>query len=289
MRILSVFTLLIIVACSNPDFKTIDEDYSMKLTEFGEKERKIEPPCYVQFQWKLLDQNDSALFNERLFIRVDSIYPIHGITESLSLLNEEEAALFTINNENIELEFDEMIRNEKVALSEEGVQTHYLKVEKIYMETEFEHERDKFIEWISAQHELDESTIEDEIISNFITSNFTSDFTKSPSKSGLNYQLFPSNSGLKTSYGKQIKIHYKGGVLGHPEQHSSVKQDFRIGEEMQVIRAIEEMLLYMEQGDSAVIIAPSKIAFGEFGSSTGIIPPASPVYYEIVLDSVKGD
>ena len=276
----------LLCSCNNDGFKQVEEGLEMKLIEFGESIKKIQTPSYVQFQWKIIGANDSVLMEQRLFIKIDSIYPVQGITQSLSHLKEEEAAIFKINPKRIELEFDELITEGALNLKKNAEYLHYLKIEKIYFPDEFEHERDKFIEWISAQNELEESNVELTVIENFAARNFEQRFTICESGSGLQYLIFPSNSGIETGYGKQIKLHYRGGILDQPEQHQLVQQDFRIGEEMQVIRAIEEALLHMEQGDSAIILAPSKIAFGEQGSSTGIIPPATPVYYEIVLDSV---
>ena len=273
-------------SCKNDGFRSLGEQYEMKLIEFGESTKKIQPPSYVQFHWKIMTQKDSILLDERLFLKIDSIYLTQGITQSLSILQEEEAALFKLDSKRIELEFDEIIAEEALDLDQHQGLLHYLKVEKIYFQDEFEQERTKFIEWISAQHELEEDNVEMTVIENFATRNFEKPLTQSESGSGLSYLLFPSHSGIKTGYGKNIKIHYSGGILDHPETHQTVRQDFRIGEEMQVIRAIEELLLHMEQGDSAILLAPSKIAFGEKGSSTGIIPPATPVYYEVVLDSV---
>lgn len=285
--VIAVMCLFVLMQCGPSDgYRELAENYRFQLLQFSDLDKKISPPCYVQFKWLMTEQKDT-LINERLFIRIDSIYPTHGITESLSYLNEGESGLFQTLGKFIELELDEILKEKAIKIKADCSYTLLLQVEKIYQEEEFENEKNKFIEWISAQHELAENNVEQEIIENFIERNKANFKHLQKSPSGMYYQITPSGSDIKTGFGKKVKIRYKGGVLDRSEQHQEVIQDFRIGEELQVIRAMEELLLYLEEGDSAIFIAPSNLAFGETGSSTGIIPPATPIYYEIVLEKVE--
>jgi FKBP-type peptidyl-prolyl cis-trans isomerase len=52
---------------------------------------------------------------------------------------------------------------------------------------------------------------------------------------------------------------------------------------MQVIGGLEEAIGRMREGEKALIILPSELAWGEKGSSTGIIPPFTSVIYELEL------
>lgn len=46
----------------------------------------------------------------------------------------------------------------------------------------------------------------------------------------------------------------------------------------------------MREGETAIVILPSKLAFGHKGSSSGIIPPYTSVIYELSLNKIaKGD
>jgi peptidylprolyl isomerase len=40
-------------------------------------------------------------------------------------------------------------------------------------------------------------------------------------------------------------------------------------------------LSLMKAGERALVYMPSELAFGESGSSTGIIPPKTPIYFDI--------
>ncbi|MCX6182417.1 MAG: FKBP-type peptidyl-prolyl cis-trans isomerase, partial [Bacteroidetes bacterium] len=110
--------------------------------------------------------------------------------------------------------------------------------------------------------------------------------------SGIKYfSIKKSDSHKKPSFGKTVYINYSGRFLDGKEFNSTkmngVPQDFIIGQEMQVIQGIEQMLLFMNEGDMVGMIIPSKLAFGSLGSSSGIVPPNTPVYYELELVSVN--
>ena len=43
----------------------------------------------------------------------------------------------------------------------------------------------------------------------------------------------------------------------------------------------------MKEGDKTKIIIPSQLAFGEYGSSTGLIPPFTTVIYNLEIIKVR--
>ena len=93
--------------------------------------------------------------------------------------------------------------------------------------------------------------------------------------------------GKKISFGTAVSIQYKGSFLSGEVFNNTIgtKQflDFYIGQEMQVLKGIEEALLLMRDGEKMALLLPSWLAFGEEGNSTGIIPPNTPVYYELTV------
>jgi len=63
---------------------------------------------------------------------------------------------------------------------------------------------------------------------------------------------------------------------------------FRLGDPGQVIKGIEIALHLLPKGGKGRFIFPSALAFGPRGSSSGIVPPYTPVEYDIeVLEVVK--
>ena len=62
---------------------------------------------------------------------------------------------------------------------------------------------------------------------------------------------------------------------------------FNMADSAQVIKGLEIGLKKMRQGEVAKIIIPSHSAFGEKGSSTGIVPPYTTLVYEVIMLNVK--
>jgi FKBP-type peptidyl-prolyl cis-trans isomerase len=56
---------------------------------------------------------------------------------------------------------------------------------------------------------------------------------------------------------------------------------------MQVIKGVEEALSFMREGDIVLLLIPSWLGFGIDGSSTGIVPPRTPIVYELELKKVN--
>jgi len=60
-----------------------------------------------------------------------------------------------------------------------------------------------------------------------------------------------------------------------------------VGDTAQVITGLEIGIKKMREGGKAKIIIPSQLAFGENGSSTGIVPPYTSVIYEVTMLKVN--
>jgi FKBP-type peptidyl-prolyl cis-trans isomerase FkpA len=59
------------------------------------------------------------------------------------------------------------------------------------------------------------------------------------------------------------------------------------GYEGQLLPGIEKVLPHLRKGESAKIIIPSHLGFGNQGSSDGSIPPCTPVIYEVKILDIK--
>ncbi|MDQ3110184.1 MAG: FKBP-type peptidyl-prolyl cis-trans isomerase [Bacteroidota bacterium] len=112
-----------------------------------------------------------------------------------------------------------------------------------------------------------------------------------PDSTGLYYISEKEGTGERPAYGKTVNVIYSGILpTGKPidgNAEAGVPFSFPYGAEGQVIPGIMKALSHMKAGGKAKIILPSPLAFGENGSSTGIVPPHTPVIYEIELVSVE--
>jgi FKBP-type peptidyl-prolyl cis-trans isomerase len=112
-----------------------------------------------------------------------------------------------------------------------------------------------------------------------------------PTESGLIFMPLEKGEGRKIEIGDTIMIHYEGIFLNGKYFDSTKrrKQPFQFvyGTEWQVIDGLEEGLSYLREGDKALFIVPSDLAFGSTGSSTGIVPPFTSLIFEVEVMMVK--
>lgn len=276
---------MLLCSCNNDsEFAKTQSGMQWKLERFSDGDNQIHTGSLVQFEWTVLNDAEKELFRNRLFLKIDSNHAQGGIFEALLQLKEEEQGLFIIDNKDLEKEMIKELTSNDVEIALDGNLKHRIMVDKSYNLEEFLNKKKEFLGWVSKLKPVDFNSIENQVIENYISNN---NLDMTSSETGLQYEVFKTNSAVTTSFGKHVKIRYHGGVLGKNKNHITTIQDFYIGQELQVIKAIEEVLLVMEQGDSATILAPSPLAFGEKGSSTGLIPGASPVIYGIRLLSCE--
>lgn len=261
------------------EFTEIHPDHFYKLIDFTEDTNQVQLGSFVQFNWEIRNEIDSNIFSKRLFIRIDTVENQQGLISSLLALKQGYTGAFKFPFTSLEKDFKSTLSEEDF-VDTNAVFIHYFHIDKVFTEQEFIAQKEYFLDWINNMETVNFNSIEHQVIDNYI---FNENLNTSTSSTGLRQIVYANHSGIKTGFGKHIKIKYHGGSLNRPQQHITTQQDFYIGEEMQVIKAIEEAILKMEKGDSSLIIAPSNLAFGEKGSSTGLIPAATPVIYKIHL------
>ena len=113
-----------------------------------------------------------------------------------------------------------------------------------------------------------------------------------PDTSGLYVIPEKIGNGSKPQTGKTIKVRYSGMLFNNHVFDTSGPENvapFTMiwGEEGQLLPGLISALSHMKAGGKAKIILPSPLAFGANGSSTGIVPPHTPVIYEVELISVE--
>lgn len=97
-------------------------------------------------------------------------------------------------------------------------------------------------------------------------------------------------TGPQADKGCQVSISYRGYFENHKTFDSIPENeplDFAIGDSGQVLKGLEIGIKKMREGEKAKIIIPSHSAYGEKGSSTGIVPPYTTLVFEITMLKVK--
>jgi FKBP-type peptidyl-prolyl cis-trans isomerase len=108
---------------------------------------------------------------------------------------------------------------------------------------------------------------------------------------GLYYLPLKQGAGTNPENGDIVKVNYTGYFLDGRKFESTYDRnqtlEFKLGEQGQVLKGLELAISLLSEGAKAKFIIPSQLAFGEAGSSTGIVPPYSTVIYEIELLNIN--
>lgn len=97
-----------------------------------------------------------------------------------------------------------------------------------------------------------------------------------------------SNNSEKVAGGKKVKVSFKGTFLdGKPIDKTEQSLEFIYGTPDQLIKGLNIVIGSLKKGETTKIIVPSRLAFGELGSSNGSIPPYTPLVYEIKIIDIK--
>ncbi|WP_234736915.1 FKBP-type peptidyl-prolyl cis-trans isomerase [Tellurirhabdus bombi] len=123
---------------------------------------------------------------------------------------------------------------------------------------------------------------EDEQINDYVTAQKLTNVEKT--STGLRVAMtktYPDSAQVKT--GQTVYVKYTGRLLNGTQFDSNTAgtYSFKVGEG-QVIKAWEEAIVKMKEGEKAIWVLPSAIGYGEVGSSNGPVP--IPTYSPLAFD-----
>lgn len=131
---------------------------------------------------------------------------------------------------------------------------------------------------------------DDELIEQLILKKYLKDEKNVKTIDGIYYTKLKETSNKTIKRGDEIKIRYVGSFINgvvFDKTFNKQSFEFRYGTPNQVIEGLEKVLKVLKNGEKAKIIIPSQFAFGEKGSSTGIVPPYSTVIYNLEIINIK--
>jgi FKBP-type peptidyl-prolyl cis-trans isomerase len=283
------FLLLIIgisiAACQSKSdfegFKKSRKGFHYQLHTLGESERNVKINDYVTADINYYTLDDSLFFEGRRKIKLGQPAYQGAVEDCFMFLKLGESASFILQagpffKVTLESDIPEF-------LSEESYFKVKLSIIEIQSELEFEKEKQAFLSWIE-----DFGHYEKVILKHFISQE---KIDVKPTKSGLIYLPLEKTNGAKIELGDTITINYEGRFMNGKYFDSTVRTkspfQFVFGTEWQVIQGMEEGLALMHEGEKALFIMPSELAFGSEGSSTGIIPPFTSLIYEVEIIKVN--
>lgn len=108
-----------------------------------------------------------------------------------------------------------------------------------------------------------------------------------PTASGLYFISKKAGKGAQAVAGQKVAVHYTGKLLDGTKFDSSYDRnepiEFMLGQG-QVIPGWDEGIAMMREGEKAVLLIPSKLAYGERGNQ--VIPPCAPLVFDVELVKV---
>ncbi|MFC6996076.1 FKBP-type peptidyl-prolyl cis-trans isomerase [Rufibacter roseus] len=127
---------------------------------------------------------------------------------------------------------------------------------------------------------------EDELILQYLETHNITDYTRTPS--GLYYVIQEEGTGARPVKGDQVEVNYVGRLVQNSRKFDSSYDraetfKFVLGMK-QVITGWDEGVQLMRKGEKAMLLIPSRLAYGLYGSGQAI-PPNSPIMFEVHLIS----
>jgi FKBP-type peptidyl-prolyl cis-trans isomerase len=288
---ISIFILMVTIfpllnSCGKltryPGFKKGSHGIYYQLHTIGDEDSlRAKAGDYITAKLTYLTMNDSVFFKgTRKFQVINPVYE-GAIDECFTMLSPDESATFIIRADNF---FNVTLQSPLPRFIRPG-NSFKVKVEMIEIQSEADYMREKeaFLSWIE-----DFRDYEKVILKQFIAEE---KLDVSPLPSGIFYLNLKEGTGKKIAPGDTVVVNYEGRFLNGKFFDSTVRRNepfqFVYGTEWQVIEGMEKAIGIMREGEKALFILPSELAFGNRGSSSSLIPPFTSLIFEVEILKVS--
>jgi FKBP-type peptidyl-prolyl cis-trans isomerase len=276
--------LMIFVSCNKseyPGYKKGDGDFYYKLYKIGDDTVRCRFYDYITADICYRTMQDSVFFKGRRKFQISQTNFPGSIDDCLILLGKDDSASFILPAQSFFV--NTLSSNLPGFLSETDNIKIDVNIVEIQTPIAYAYEKQAFLKWIEDFGEYEKT-----ILQQYLDE---SKLRIAPLNSGMHYLTLRKGSGKKVALGDTVVVHYEGKFLNGKFFDSTRKRNeafqFVYGQQWQVIKGMEEGIGMMREGEKALFIMPSEMAFGETGSSTGIIPPFTSLIFEVELLSVK--
>jgi FKBP-type peptidyl-prolyl cis-trans isomerase FkpA len=282
---LLILSGLMINACSTrsefPGYSKTRSGIHYHLKVIGEGQSKPIPGDYLTVDILYSTLDDSVFFSARRKFQLEPPSYKGSVEECLGMLTTGDQADFILDTDRF---FNNTLGINPPGFLEESPDFK-ISVNMLDIQTEESYLREKeaFLGWIENFGEYEKVKLRQFI-------NEEQLYAKADS-SGLYFIPLNEKRGKKIELGDTLEVHYEGRFLYGRFFDSTRKRDevfhFIYGQEWQVVEGLEKAIGQMHDGEKALVILPSDLAFGEHGSSTGIIPPFTSLIFEVEILSVR--
>lgn len=290
MRLIrSIFVLASIylfIGCSNksdlfPGFSVTETGIHYKLVSLGDGTNRAMPSDYITINICYRTVHDSLFFQGLRKFQLTAPHFQGSIDECFAMIAQGDSATFYLN---AELFFVKTLETSLPGfIAPNDLMRIDIKMVEIQTEKQYLDEKEAFLQWVDDFGEYEKVILKQYFKGEKISI--------APTQSGLYFIPIVKTTNSNVHEGDTVTVHYEGRFLNGKFFDSTKKRNepfqFVYGQKWQVIEGLEEAIGLMKEGERAIVIIPSNLAFGNEGSSTGIIPPFTSVIFEVELLEVK--
>lgn len=282
-----IFSFLIFLFCcknkkaeSQAYFSYHPLGYYYQLLSFEEKTDKLLPGKIAWISATFKTQKDSIFWdsfnnmNDKFYVRTDTNNNQNFIVNYVSQLEALDSVCILIKPKDF---FAQQFKVDTIPFfsKTDTCVKIFLKLKALFTEEEF----------LKVQQDLELNEMRQ--IYKFYTTEAEANAAMDPAgfywveKSGI-------GKGNEIKIGTTVSIAYEGYFLnGRFLEKSGKDFDLKYGTPDQLLKGLNYVIAGLKMGQNAKIILPSRLAFGENGSSNGIVPPFTPLMYKIKITDIK--
>ena len=284
---IAAFIFILLVSCSQkspyPGYTYDRAGFHFQLLTLGESDKKAAFGDYISANIKYYTLNDSLFFSGKRKIKLEETTVKNGIEACFLKLREQESANFIISANDF---YGRTLESSLPSfLEEDGFLKVYIEILEIQKPEDFDIEKLAFLNWIEDFGDYEKVILQKYLVDQKLP--------VEADKNGFYLLKTTEGNGKCIEEGDTITINYEGRFLNGKFFDSTKRRNqpfqFVYGTEWQVIDGLEKALAYMCNGDKALVILPSEMAFGSRGSSTGIIPPYTSLIFEVEILNVNNN
>ena len=284
--ILYTLIIFLISSCNSgyKNYRKADNGFYYQFLQIGESDK---PPLYGDYiivDLAYSTMNDSIFFaGRRKFKLTPPPFP-GDIDECFAMMAAGDSANFIIDANDF---FTKTINSKLPSFFNNGDKMKVsAKLLEIIDSKTYEKQKREFLSWVE-----DFGEYEKVLLQHYLEGQARS---FAPESNGIYKELIRKGNGINVKRGDTVVVHYEGMFLSGKYFDSTRRRnapfEFVYGTEWQVVKGLDIAIGQMTEGEKAMFILPSQLAFGNKGSSTGIIPPFTPVIFKVELVQVrKGD
>ena len=264
-----------------PGFSRSPSGIHYRLNSLGEVHNSPVPGDYITVDLRYSTISDSVFFNARRKFRLEKPSYRGSVEECFAMMSVGDEADFIIDA----YDFFTITLGSKLPqfFDESAPVKISANLLDIQNEEEYINEEEDFLVWIEDLNEYEQTKIRQFIQEKQIMAK--------PDSLGIYFVTLDKGTGKAIEAGDTVEIHYEGKFLNGEFFDSTRKRDeifqFVYSQQWQVLEGLERAIGMMHEGEQALVILPSDLAFGKQGSSTGIIPPYTSLVFEVEVLSVK--